>query len=114
MVSILKTLMFVNDWYLFLFFQNHSAITQLFYVMTSSSLRPLVNDLYVVRCYESCFFTKLKNFGVREFAALAAMAQSAPPISQHLPTPLITTQVLFEKSSQPCHTGIYLLSCDHT
>ena len=68
-------MMFVNDWYLFLFFfQNHSAITQLFYVMTSLSLRPLVNDLYVVRCYESCFFTKLKSFRVREFAALAAMA----------------------------------------
>ena len=45
-VSIIsKTSMFVNDWYSFFFIQNHSALTQLFYMTMSSSPKPLVHDL---------------------------------------------------------------------
>ena len=42
---LLKTPMF-SQWLLLVsFIQNHSAITQLFYVTTSSSLKPIVHDL---------------------------------------------------------------------
>jgi len=61
------------------FIQNHSAITQLFYMMTSLSLKPLVHDLiiYVARCYRAAASPSWKA-SQKIFAALAALAQPAP------------------------------------
>ena len=51
---------------------------------------------YVARCYQSYFFTKLKSkskyfprFAWGPLLSLSSPGSSSPPISQHLPTPLM-------------------------
>ena len=82
-----KIPMFVKWLLLVSFTQNHSTIIQLFYMTTSSSMKP---TFYVARCYESCFFTELKRKSKKcpRFALGRLYSSGQPPVSQHLPTPL--------------------------
>ena len=84
---------FFNDCYSFLL----SRITQ---QSPNCSTWPRAWAWSVARCCKSCFFTELKSKSKifhascgDYFTTLAALAQQAPPISQHLPTPLYTSVV---------------------
>ena len=73
------------------FIQNHSAITQLFY-LTSSNLKPiahvlLYSEMLRERTSSSNWKVSQKTFSALCAGTLPALAQ-CPPISQHLPTPL--------------------------
>jgi len=87
----------VSQWLLLVsFIQNHSAITQLFYVTTSSSLKPIVHDLLYSEMLRERNYSpswKVKKFSALRAGTLPALAQH-PPISQHLPTPLQTVNWL--------------------
>ena len=71
--------------------QNHSAITQLFYV-TSSSLKLLVHNLLHSKMLQELLLhqaEKSKNF---------PCGSASPPMSQHLPTSLLSNHIQGLKS----------------
>jgi len=89
---LLKTPMFLNDCYPFLFIQNHSAITQLFYV-TSSSLKPIVHDLLCSEMLRERNSSPSWKVSQKNFHASCGDPTSPSSVPPYLPTSSYATVV---------------------